>query len=193
MPKTKRMILARPIVMVGMMGSGKSSVGRRLASRLVLPFFDSDKEIEQAAGCTIAEFFERYGEEEFRAGERRVISRMLEGPPKVISIGGGAFMNAEIREEILAQGIAVWLKVEPDLLLERILRKPDERPMLQRYGDPITSLNRLLEERAPFYALSQITVSSGAQPIDDTVWQVIMALSDYAQNAPAEIPRIRVS
>ena len=122
-PEVSSFVLPRTIVLLGMMGVGKSSVGRKLASRLAAPFFDSDAEIESAAGMSITEFFEMYGEFEFRKGERRVIARLIEGEPHVLSIGGGAFMDTYTRELIKQRGISIWLKADPEILLERALRR----------------------------------------------------------------------
>lgn len=179
MPKSKKSILALPIVLVGMMGSGKSSVGRKLASRLALPFTDSDHEIEHAAGCTISEFFARYGEAEFRAGERRVIARLLEKPMQVISVGGGAFVQDDTRDVIQERAVSVWLKVDPKVLAERVSRRND-RPLLQGYSDPLTAVQTILDQREPLYADAHVMVPSGTQPIEETVERVIAALADYA-------------
>ncbi len=189
--KTHRTILARPIVLVGMMGSGKSSVGRRLAARLALPFTDSDHEIEQAAGCSISEFFARYGEAEFRAGERRVIARLLEKPMQVISTGGGAFSQEATRTTILERAVAVWLKVEPAVLAERVGRRND-RPLLQN-KDPQTTLTELLATREPDYAQAPITVLSGTQPLEETVERVITALATHATTIDAAVKRLVIS
>ncbi len=148
----------RSIVLIGMMGAGKSSVGRKLATRLALPFVDADNEIEAAAGMTIPEIFETRGEADFRAGEARVIARLLERGPQVLATGGGAVMNSETREQIAARGISVWLRAEHDVLMRRIRRRSD-RPLL-RTADPAATLRRLLEERSPIYALADLVVES---------------------------------
>src|SRR5262249_50807171 len=135
----------RSIVLVGMMGAGKSSIGRRLAARLGIAFIDADSEIEQRAGMTIPELFERHGEGYFRAGEARVIARLLDGGPQVLATGGGAFMNADTRALIGDKGISIWLKADFDLLLRRIKRRND-RPLLKT-GDPAVRLQSLIEER----------------------------------------------
>lgn len=179
MTQKPRQILALPIVLVGMMGSGKSSVGRKLAARLALPFADSDQEIEHAAGCTISAFFARYGEAEFRAGERRVIGRLLEKPMQVISVGGGAFAQEETRTIIQAKAVAVWLKVEAAVLAERVGRRND-RPLLQGYADARTAVDTILAAREPLYGQAPVTVPSGVQPIEETVERVVEALADYA-------------
>ncbi|MGB4101499.1 MAG: shikimate kinase [Alphaproteobacteria bacterium] len=175
-------ILARSIVLVGMMGSGKSSVGRKLAAHLSLPFADSDHEIAQAAGCTIAQFFERYGEAEFRAGERRVIARLLERPGIVLATGGGAFMQPETRALIQTTATSVWLKVDPAILTQRVGRRHD-RPILQRFTNPAEGIAALLAEREPVYAQAHITVAIGDQAIETTVASVVQALSTYAAAA----------
>lgn len=169
---------ARAIVLVGMMGSGKSSVGRRLAARLGLPFVDADTEIETAAHMTIPEIFAQRGEAEFREGERRVISRVLTTrAPLVLATGGGAFMNAETRERVKELGISVWLKAEPDVLMRRV-RKRSNRPLLQT-ADPEGTLRRMLAEREPVYALADITILSSDEPHEVVVGETIAALGDY--------------
>ena len=172
----------RAIVLVGMMGSGKSSVGRRLAGRLGLPFVDADTEIETAAHMTIPEIFAQRGEAEFREGERRVIARVLATrAPLVLATGGGAFMNAETRERVKELGIAVWLKAEPDVLMRRV-RKRSNRPLLQT-ADPEATLRRMLSEREPVYALADITILSSDEPHEVVVGETIAALSDYLRLA----------
>ena len=168
----------RAIVLVGMMGSGKSSVGRRLATRLGLPFVDADTEIETAAHMTIPEIFAQRGEAEFREGERRVISRVLTTrAPLVLATGGGAFMNAETRARVKELGISVWLKAEPDVLMRRV-RKRSNRPLLQT-ADPEATLRRMLAEREPVYALADITIQSSDEPHEIVVGETIAALGDY--------------
>ena len=191
MPRTS--ILALPIVLVGMMGSGKSSVGRKLAARLALPFADSDQEIEHAAGCSVSDFFARYGEAEFRAGERRVIARLLERPMQVISVGGGAFVQEATRAIIQERAVSVWINVEPKILAERVSRRND-RPLLQGYSDPLTAVNAVLTPRLPFYGQAHVTVTSGQQPIEDTVMRIITALGDYAAASDrAPMKRLEIS
>lgn len=168
----------RAIVLVGMMGSGKSSVGRRLAARLGLPFVDADTEIETAAGMTIPEIFAQRGETEFRDGERRVIGRILATrSPLVLATGGGAFMNAETRERIADLGISIWLKAEPEVLMRRV-RKRSNRPLLQT-ADPEGTLRRMLGEREPVYALSDLTLVSRDEPHDVVVSAAITALERH--------------
>lgn len=169
---------ARAIVLVGMMGSGKSSVGRRLAVRLGLPFVDADTEIETAAHMTIPEIFAQRGEAEFREGERRVISRVLTTrAPLVLATGGGAFMNAETRARVKELGISVWLKAEPEVLMRRV-RRNAKRPLLQT-ADPEATLRRMLTEREPVYALADITIQSSDEPHELVVGETIAALGDY--------------
>jgi shikimate kinase len=166
----------KTIVLIGMMGAGKSSVGRLLASRLGLPFTDSDAEIEKAAGMSVSQIFEQLGEPAFRDGERKVIARLLDGPPIVLSTGGGAFMNEETRALIKAKGTSVWLKAELPVLLERVLRV-DTRPLLKK-GDPETILRDLCALREPVYAGADLTVLSDARPLETTVDRAIEALKN---------------
>src|SRR5271163_2727426 len=141
----------RSIVLIGMMGVGKSSIGRRLGVRLGIPFVDADAEIEKAAGMSIADIFSRHGEADFRSGEARVIARLLEGGPEVLATGGGAIMHADTRAAIKAKGVSIWLDAEFDVLMRRISKRKHERPMLQT-ADPAATLRQLLAERAPVYA-----------------------------------------
>lgn len=169
--------LDRPVVMVGMMGAGKSAIGRRLAQRLGLPFVDADAEIERAAGCSIAEIFEKHGEAVFRDGERRVIARLLVGPVGVLATGGGAFMDPETRARISAAAISVWLKADLDTLVERVGRR-NHRPLLQN-GEPREILAKLMAERYPVYAEADITVETGDAPTAATVERVIEELAAF--------------
>jgi len=173
----------RSIVLVGLMGAGKTSVGRRLAQRLDLPFVDADHEIEQAAGCTIEEIFKLYGEAEFRDGERRVMQRLLNGPCIVLATGGGAFMDPDTRAGIVENGISVWLRAELEVLLRRVLRRSD-RPLLQK-GDPKAILKQLIDLRYPVYAEANITVDSSDGPHDVVVEKIIEELCRFAKCAPA--------
>lgn len=166
--------LQKPLVLVGLMGSGKSTVGRRLAVHLGMPFVDADTEIEAAAGMTIAEIFDRYGEPTFRDGERRVIARLIEGPPKVIATGGGAFVDADTRALILDRCIAVWLTADVATLAARVARR-DHRPLL-RGKDPVAVLGELAARRDPFYAQAPIRIESRAAPHDSTVHDIVKAL-----------------
>jgi shikimate kinase len=167
--------ISRPIVLIGLMGAGKSTVGRRLAHRLHLPFADSDHEIEEAAGLTIAEMFEKYGEAEFRDGERRVISRLIDGNPKVIATGGGAFMNDQTRSLILERATAIWLDADVDVLAERVGRRAGTRPLLNG-TDPRAKLAALAEARNPIYALAPIHIRSRPLPHDATVDAILKVL-----------------
>lgn len=162
------------IVLTGLMGSGKSTVGRRIAARLNLPFSDSDQAIEEAAGMSITQIFERFGEAEFRNGERRVIARLLEGPVGVMATGGGAFVDPSTRALIKEKAISVWLRADVDILFERTSRR-DGRPLLQ-VENPRERLASLLAQREPFYKQADISVESGAGPVEDTVTRVLAAL-----------------
>ncbi len=170
--------LEKTLVLVGMMGAGKTSVGRRLASTLGVPFRDADVEIEAAAGCTINEIFERFGEPAFRSGERKVIARLLSDPPHVLAAGGGAFIDAETRERIRERGVSIWLRAPLDLLIQRVLRK-DTRPLL-RNTDSRATLERLLRDREPIYAQADIVVESDEGPHDVVVRRIVAALEERA-------------
>ena len=164
----------RPVVLVGMMGVGKSTVGRKLAHLLGLPFADADDEIEEAAQLTVAEIFERFGEAYFRDGERRVIARLLDAGPSVLATGGGAFVQPDTRKLVLDRGIAVWLDSEVDTLVGRVSRK-NTRPLL-RNGDPKETLTRLKAEREGAYAEAPIHVTSDAGPHGEAVNRIIEGL-----------------
>ncbi|WP_299650928.1 shikimate kinase [Sphingomonas bacterium] len=164
----------RPIVLVGLMGVGKTTVGRRLALRLGVPFADADHEIEEAAGMTVAEIFERYGEPYFRDGERRVLARLIDGSPKVIATGGGAFMNDTTRALILETATAVWLDANIAVLAERVKRR-DTRPLL-RDRDPHAVLSELAAVRNPIYALAPIHIASHKAPHENTVAAILRAI-----------------
>jgi shikimate kinase len=166
--------LEKTLVLVGMMGAGKTSVGRRLAHVLGIPFRDADAEIELAAGCTVNEIFERFGEPAFRAGERKVIARLLGEPPHILATGGGAFMDEETRARIKEGAISIWLRAPIELLLERVMRK-DTRPLL-RNTDRRAALDRLLKEREPIYAQADITIESDDGPHDAAVKGIVAAL-----------------
>ena len=170
----QRLWNGKPIVLIGLMGAGKTTVGRRLAQRMRLPFVDADHEIEAAAGMSVADIFERFGEPYFRDGERRVIARLIDGLPKVIATGGGAFMNEATRALILNQSIAIWLDAEPAVLADRVSRR-DTRPLL-RGGDPEALLTELAAIRNPFYALAPIRVESVIAPHDATVDAILKAI-----------------
>jgi shikimate kinase len=173
--ETRRFVPRRTIVLVGLMGAGKSKVGRRLALRLGLPFSDSDPEIEAAAGETIEEIFANRGEQIFRDGERRVIARLLAQPVHVLATGGGAFMDPMTRALIGRLGVSLWLRADLDTLVARVLRRND-RPLLKR-GDPREILAGLIERRHPIYAEANLTVDSGAGSPEVTVNRVIAALA----------------
>jgi len=166
----------RSIVLVGLMGVGKTTVGRRLASLLHLPFLDADHEIEEAAGCSVSEIFARFGESSFRDGERRVIARLLDGPRHILATGGGAFMDARTREAIKRRAVSVWLKADVGLLMERVGRK-GTRPLLQT-ADPRGTMERLVTERYPVYAEADLTVESREGPHDRVVKAIVHALRD---------------
>ena len=167
----------RALVLVGLMGAGKTSVGRRLAEKLEIPFVDADHEIEVAAGKTIPEIFADHGEDYFREGERRVIARLLENGQQVLATGGGAFMNAETREKIKNSSISLWLKADLDVLLKRVAKRND-RPLLQT-DDPATIMKQLIDRRYPVYAQSDITVESRDVQHGQMVNDVIKALADF--------------
>ncbi len=169
----------RPVVLVGLMGVGKSSIGRKLAALLHMPFVDADDEIESAAQLSIAEIFVQFGEPYFRAGERRVIARLIDEPgaKRVIATGGGAFVNPETRAMILTKGIAVWLDSDLDVLVDRVGRK-NTRPLLQN-GNPREILARLKAEREPAYAAAPIHVKSSAGPQSRTVAQVLKGIAEW--------------
>lgn len=174
---TADLSLDRSIVLVGLMGAGKSAVGRRLAKRLGLPFTDTDKEVEAAAGCSVSDIFETWGEAAFRDTERRVIARLLDGPPQVLATGGGAYMAPDTRALITQRGLSVWLRAELDVLVERTARR-NTRPLL-RQGDPREILARLIAERYPIYAEADIVVDSYNAPLGQMVESVIAALRNH--------------
>jgi shikimate kinase len=167
----------RSVVLVGMPGCGKSAIGRRLASRLEMPFVDADDEIELAAGKAITDIFKDHGEPYFRDGERKVIARILNSGPQVLATGGGAFMSAETRDNIRRAAVSVWLKAEISLLLRRVLKR-NNRPLLER--DPEGVMRSLVETRYPIYATADITVESRDLPHDVMVFEIIEALAAQA-------------
>src|SRR3954447_933275 len=171
------MIARRSIVLVGLMGAGKTSIGRRLGARLSLPFRDADQEIELAAGCTIPEVFARYGEAAFRDGKRRVIRRLLAGDPMVIAYGGGAFMDPQTRETTRAEATSVWLRCTLPTLVRRVAGR-DNRPLLMG-RDREDTLRQLMEVRYPIYAEADVIVDCGDEPPDHTTSTVMQALSDW--------------
>lgn len=178
--------LEKTLVLVGMMGAGKTSVGRRLASILGVPFRDADVEIEAAAGCTINEIFERFGEPAFRSGERKVIARLLSDPPHVLAAGGGAFIDPETRQRIKDHAVSIWLRAPLELLIQRVLRK-DTRPLLRNTNSRAT-LERLLQEREPIYAQADIVIESDEGPHDVVVKRIVAALNDRAAGAAGAQP-----
>jgi shikimate kinase len=166
--------LNRTVALVGMMGAGKSALGRRLAQRLGVSFHDADSEIEIAAGCSISEIFDRYGEAAFRDGERRVIARLLGEPPHVLATGGGALVDADTRNRVKQNAVSVWIKAPINVLLARTQRR-DTRPLL-RNGDPVETLTRLLAEREPIYAEADLTITSEDGPHNAAVDLIVDSL-----------------
>jgi shikimate kinase len=164
-----RALGGRSIVLIGMMGAGKSSIGRRLASRLGIPFIDADTEIESAAGMTIPEIFEKHGEPYFRAGEARVIARLLDNGPQVLATGGGSVMDPQTRALISQKGISIWLKADIDVLLKRTKRRND-RPLVEKIKD-------LLPVREPIYAQADIIIQSRDEPHDTIIDEIMGELS----------------
>lgn len=177
MSKLKTLINDKVIVLVGLMGSGKSSVGRRLAARLGLDFTDADAEIEAAAGCSIPDIFASHGEAAFREGERRVIARLLDTPGLVLAAGGGAYMDETTRARVGEKAISVWLRADLEVLLERVSRRGN-RPLLKR-GDPREILSKLIEERYPIYAEADIVVDSLNGPHEAVVEKIVQSLAAY--------------
>jgi shikimate kinase len=179
---------ARSVVLIGMMGAGKSAIGRKLAARLGIPFIDADAEIEAAADMTIPEIFASQGEAYFRDGEKRVIARLLESGPQVLATGGGAFMNLDTRALIGRKGVSVWLKAEFDVLMRRIKRRAD-RPLM-RTPNPAETLRQLMAERYPVYAEADMTIQSRDVPHETIVAEILVALAakvgaDTGDSAPA--------
>jgi shikimate kinase len=177
MTATAPLKLPKTLVLVGMMGAGKTAIGRRLAARLDIPFVDADDEIEAAAGCSIEDIFEQYGEAEFRGGEHRVIDRLLNDPVHILATGGGAFINAATRLELKRRGISLWLRADLDVLWHRVRRRSN-RPMLKT-PDPRGTLAKLIETRYPLYAEADITVDSIDAPPEDIVEGVLDAIESF--------------
>jgi shikimate kinase len=180
----------RSIVLVGMMGAGKSTIGRRLSARLRLPFLDADTEIEAAAGMSIPDIFETHGEPHFRDGEARVIARLLDGGSVVLATGGGAFMREETRSRIGSKAVSIWLKADADIIMRRVRRRAD-RPLLQT-ADPAATVERLIGEREPVYQHADITIWSRDVPHDKIVDECIDALyarlcGDAAKDTPGRM------
>jgi shikimate kinase len=180
-PRREGIAPPKTIVLVGLMGAGKSCIGKRLAARLGVRFVDADQEIEQAAGCSVAEIFARHGEAAFRDGERRVIARLLGEPPHVLATGGGAFMDPSTRTLLRSRAVTVWLRADLEVMLARVSRRGN-RPLLKT-GDPRTVLERLIAERYPVYAEADLTVDSIDGPPDATVERVIAALASHGNAA----------
>ncbi|NQU70508.1 MAG: shikimate kinase [Rhodospirillales bacterium] len=177
-------IVPRTLILVGLMGAGKTCIGRELANRLGLPFVDADIEIETAAGCSIDDIFKLYGEAEFRAGERRVIARLLNGPVHILATGGGAFLDDKTREHIREKGISIWLRASLDLLVSRVSRR-NNRPLLKG-GDQREILERLIEERYPIYEQADIVVDSDREPPEITADRVLKELQIFTTSEGAE-------
>jgi shikimate kinase len=174
----------RTIVLVGLMGVGKSCIGKKLAGYLRLPFTDADKEIEAAAGCSIADYFAQHGEKAFREGERRVIQRLLNGPRQVLATGGGAFMDPTTRAVIRERGLSIWLRADLDLMVKRVARR-NERPLLHNV-DPREKLSELITLRYPVYQEADLVVDSMDGPPEATLSRVVASLDAYITKAAAE-------
>ena len=170
----------KSVVLVGMMGCGKTAIGRITANALGMPFFDADEEIEKAAGMSVADFFANYGEEEFRTGERKVINRLLTDHQSVLALGGGAFIDDQTRNIIRERGISVWLRADLEVLFSRVMRRPGKRPLLQT-DDPRKTLSDLLDKRKPFYAQADLVVDTSLNSKNITRDRVLSALSGLAQ------------
>ena len=177
---------ARSIILIGLMGCGKSSVGRRLATRLSLPFVDADDEIETAAQKSIPEIFADHGEDMFRDGERRVIARLLHNGPQVLATGGGAYMNADTREAIRSLGVSVWLKADLPVLMRRVMKR-DNRPLLKS-PDPEGVMRDLMAVRYPVYANADITIESRDVPHDVIVGEIVSELTRHLLVSPTDEP-----
>lgn len=186
MEKENEDFIDRPVVMVGLMGAGKTSVGRALARRLGIPFVDSDKEIEAAAGCSVVDIFAMYGEEEFRRVEQRVIERILDTPPalKVVSTGEGAFITPAVRQMVLDRALSVWLKADLDLLVKRTNSR-DTRPQLLN-TDSRKILEQLISDRYQIYALADITVETSDENLRKTLFKVLKGIEDYSNKQDKE-------
>jgi shikimate kinase len=176
----------RSIVLVGLMGAGKSCIGKRLAQHFGMPFVDADREIETAAGCSISDFFEMHGEQAFRDGERRVIARLLANPQHVLATGGGAFMDPQTRQMIKEKSVSIWLRAELDQLLKRVGRRND-RPLLKNV-DQRAKLHELIDVRYPVYAEADIVVDSADGPPEMTLDRVLHALADHLNPPPPAPP-----
>lgn len=179
-------VCPKSLVLVGLMGAGKSCIGRKLARELNLPFVDADEEVEKAAGCSVEDIFDLYGEKAFRDGEERVIARLLDSGPQVLATGGGAFMNGRTRELIKATGISIWLRAELDVLVRRTRRRAG-RPLLKN-DDPRATLERLMKERYPVYAEADIIVDSKDEDVDITVTRILKDLKSWLGRVAAAAP-----
>lgn len=177
----------RPIALVGLMGVGKTTIGRRLAKRLSLPFYDSDDEIETASGRTVASYFHKHGEAAFRDGERRVVERLLGDDPIILGTGGGAFIHPETRKLLLEKSLTIWLKGDFDTLFERVSRN-NKRPLLQ-VDDPKATFRKLMDERYPIYANAHLTVNIAKGPHSRTVKRVARAIEIYLAEERGETPK----
>jgi len=177
---------ARFIVLVGLMGAGKTSLGKRLSKIFGLPFYDSDAEIEKAAGCTIAEIFERFGESYFRDGERRVIERILNSEPCVMATGGGSFIDERIRSLVKEKALSIWLRADLDTLVKRTAKRRGDRPLLKD-GEPRDILTKLIEQRYPIYSQADVTVDVGDEPPEKTAERVHRIIVTHI-NAAADQP-----
>lgn len=180
MARTKKSTISvepnRMLVLVGLMGAGKTTIGRRLAARLEIPFIDADDEVERAAGCSIEDMFEVHGEEAFREGEKRVIARLLDGPVGVLATGGGAFMNEETRQSIEKKGVSIWLRADLEVLVRRCMRR-DDRPLLKD-GNMRETLESLIDQRYPVYAKANIIVDTGDMHHRTVVDQIVDDLKE---------------
>ncbi|MEO0399344.1 MAG: shikimate kinase [Pseudomonadota bacterium] len=174
----------KPIVLVGMMGVGKTTIGRRLAPRLGLPFFDADEEIEKAAGMSVSDLFAAHGEASFRRGEAQVIERLINSEPIVLATGGGALTNAETRALVADKALSIWLKADIDVIMERVSRRPT-RPLLQN-DDPRATIERLMAEREAFYAAANIAIESRADAHAATVNAILEALSEHSDSLSSD-------
>jgi len=182
--KIREQLSGRSIVLIGLMGAGKTAIGRRLATRLGLEFVDADSEIERAAGKSISDIFSDHGEEHFRDGERKVIARLLGEGSQVLATGGGAYMNDETRDTIAQFSISVWLKGDLEVLMERVVRR-DHRPLLKT-GDPKAVMKRLMDERYPVYASADITIQSRDVPHEVIVTEIMNALAKRLESGKGD-------
>ncbi|WP_439272923.1 shikimate kinase [Pseudochrobactrum sp. HB0163] len=178
--EVKSLLGKRPVVLVGLMGAGKSTIGKKMAAMLDLSFFDLDTEIENVSRMSISELFASYGEPEFRDLERRVMQRLLEGGPMILATGGGAFMNEQTRKNIAASGISVWLNAELDVLMERVLRRQD-RPLLKN-PDPRGVMQKLMTERYPIYATADLSIMSRDEKREVIAQEVITLLLNHLRD-----------